>query len=312
MLIDSIPYFSHLKITYVPTNNLIDTGRVAENGKSVLQVVTDRPGVVVEVTPYLGEDEFAIAGPAVQMDFPLKSFLTDGKKAFEAIEQSDATKKIIESIDKDLNDPSVNWAESLILATGGENITDLWSNIILESLEEFPQWSGASKSDVGGFKLEAKVMQLDARIPAIGSKSITVKIGLQAIQKGKPVGQMIYSELSFLDAAGVSNRKATISQLETAVADLQVQLASAKTEQKPIFQNDIDIKKNQIFEMKKQCCGSMASLLSQPKVVSDLESLFLEVIKAMKKDNPAIDVEKVALRTKATLASIIAAELPAA
>mgnify|MGYP000311272987 CR=1 FL=1 len=213
----ALPYISHLRVTKRPTRNWVPAGYQNKEGQDLYKQVTDLPGIECEITPYMG----TVKGPATQYRFPSKAFFEAALAEVVAGPQNEQTKEVQANLEATIARKDIVWAEEVLMAGGLPVLDDLWATVFSDALDEFPSWNEKSNGDKG-IPLEVKEMQWDARIPADGPKSITLKIGLFSPTSPEPA----LSTLQYEDAETTKQRTAMNSQMVNRIAQIEANVAS--------------------------------------------------------------------------------------
>lgn len=292
----ALPYVSHLRITKRPTRSWQPTGYTNQQGQDLYQQVTELPGIEIEVTPYLGE----IKGPAQPFRFPSKKFFEDAKAELESKDvKTDQDTQAIANINATLARTDVLWCESVLEAAEVESLDGLWADVFSDLLDTFPSWNEADNS-VGGIPIEIKEMQWDARVPAVGNKSIDLKVGVFCGDKEPEV----YT-LSFEDSATRSQRVAFDEQLQSRIDQLPTEIAAAQGQQKASLQQELEYKQAEKERRQKVEVGLIADVVSKPSVQAALPNILVASIAVLKQTVwPTVNIDLFTSRLGAALSKI--------
>lgn len=266
----AIPYFSHLKMTVIPTQKWVPTGLQNEQGQDLYKQGADLPGIEIEITPYMGE----VKSKPVQFRFPSKVFLQNELVALQADPNQSANATALAAI---LASPDVMWIEDVLSAGGLPGLDTLWTDIFSDVLDMFGSFNESQNSG-GGIPVALKIMQWDARFPAEGSKALTLKVG--AFTQGVNIPE-VYT-LQFEDSETKAARLARNTQLATAITNLTTQLATASDEQKAQIQAQIDQYNREIAAQAAIERGLLTDVLTKPSVQSSLPTLLIAILAKLK------------------------------
>jgi len=262
-----IPYFSHLKMTVIPTESRTRTNYVTQEGQPIDQIGTDLPGIEVEITPYVGD---VVKSKPVPFRFPSKAFLQNELTGLQADPQQSANATALAAI---LANTDISWIEDLLTAAGLPGLNVLWTDIFSDVLDMFSNFNEEQNSG-GGIPVAFKIMQWDARFPFEGSKSLTLKVG--AFTQGIPTPE-VYT-LNFEDQATRDARLAREQQMATAVETLTTRLATAPDNEKPQIQMQIDQLNREIAMNSAVERGLLTDVLNKPSVKSSLPTLLIAIL----------------------------------
>lgn len=276
-----LPYISAISITKRPTLVRRPSPQRMPDGSEQYEVNQELPGIKVEIVPYLG----SVPGPARTYNFPLKSFFEDALEELKAIpteQQGAEVQNQIAQLTKILADPKALWVEQVMIASGIDDFTSMWSDVFSVALDSFSDWKEPEQSEeIDGLPYEVKELSWNARIPFEGSKSIDLVVGIFEEENTIPT----HHSLSFLDKQSLEARDARITQLEAAIQQREEALASLG-ENEVIRENqlksEIAAYKNDLDILEKIELGSFSTLLSHPSLQTSLPTVLMGIMGVLK------------------------------
>lgn len=315
----ALPYVSHLRVTKRPTQNFVPSGYQNQDGQDLYKQITDLPGIECEITPYMG----SIKAPATQYKFPSKAFFEDVLAELNAAPVTEQTTRTIAQVQATIARQDIVWCESILAAGQLPSLNTLWEDVFSVALDEFGVWSEPSNGS-SGIPLVVQEMQWDARIPADGAKSISLRTGLYktkvVVVNGVTQTVPDYSvpptitTLSFEDDTTRTQRLSFSTQLNNRIAQLVSEIAalpdgpSATRTQKESEVERLTIEKAQRDAVE---IGSLSELLSNQSVMASLPTLLMSIIGVLKTQSwPTLDMAVVQERLAAVLSGMIPAPEP--
>lgn len=295
----ALPYISHLRVTKRPTQNWVPAGYQNQEGQDLYKQVMDLPGIECEITPYMG----SVKGPATQYRFPSKAFFEDALAELEVAPVTEQTTNAKIQIEATLARTDVVWAENVLLAGGLPALEALWQGVFSDALDAFPAW--AEPTVTNGILLTVKEMQWDARIPADGSKSISLKVGTYVDTNPTPT----ITTLLFEDAATRTQRLAYATQLQNRITQLTTDIAKLpagpSTER---TQREMDLERQLAEKAQRDAVeiGSLPALVANPSVMASLPVLLMSIIGVLKAQSwPTLDMAVVQERLTVALSAML-------
>lgn len=326
---NALPYVSQFTITKIPTQKWVPTGRTDGQGNELYLSDYDRPGIVVEITTYMG----SVKGPARPYVFPLKAFYEDiiadlqkdvtERDTLAALEQRTTeqntrlqqlnqlitSQKVVEKIaevQRLIDDTNTIWAENVLLAAGIPNFDDFWDNVVSDGLDLLPSWSEANNPS-GGIPIYMKEMQIKATIPYEGNKIVNMKMG--AFLDPEEVMNPVVYDLVFEDTASKNAREARLAEYIELRTQRQETLASTpeeETEQRKQLQTEIENYTRQIDELEALEIGLLSDLLATPAILESLPVFLMAMIGVLKaKYWPTLDMAEVQAKLQQNLQEML-------
>lgn len=294
------PFISHLKITYHVTRHLVPSGMAdAKTGQELLQPFSDRPGLEVEIIPFISEGDLAPPAPASKHTFPLRSYFEEGMESFQKLEKSEEVKKAIVNLQSILDSKEIVWCEDVLTALNLKDIADLYADVISESLDQFPSLNEANNKKLGGgIPILVKPLQCEVRFPINAPKVISVTMGMfrakrvtKTLESGETVDEYVsigdpnQVKLEFLDDESLKLRKRRDAELANTLLNLKNNLAAEGNtpEQIESIKGSITQTENEIRLRSIEEIGEMKQLLSKQAVQESLPVLLMAIIGALKK-----------------------------
>lgn len=144
-----------------------------QDGKLRYQEGIDYPGVVAEITPYVGE----LPMPTVVFEFRQKQFMQDWLDNLNALtSKTQEDERGITAIQEMLNKPNAVWLEDVLAVAEIEDLEATFEAAYDDALNEFPELA-ATEGTFSGIPYDLRPLQWDAKLPWNGEKAITLKSG---------------------------------------------------------------------------------------------------------------------------------------
>lgn len=308
----ALPYVSRIKYT-VRTSTRLDPIRDLEDGRTLMAVNADLPGLVIVVVPFLT--------PTLPMDpeiyeFKRKSFYQDELAALKAIESpSEEQLKAIQIVENLLETHKL-WEEDLLEKAGIENLSQEWAPAFSEALDEFPEWK-EPETQIGGLPVSIYQNRWDAQLPWVGEKKIEVTIGayknndlrlkpteqvlifedgatkrrreaeLASIQKDLEATTKVIALLPEIDALRKSTTTENKTLLEARYSEYPVLRGQKDLDEfKALLENQKTMQTQNLERLQSATYGSLPKILSNSKVLASSQKIVFAGLASLKESNP--------------------------
>lgn len=298
----ALPYVSHLRVTKRPTRNWVPSGYQNQEGQELHKQITDLPGIECEITPYMG----SVKGPASQFKFPSKQFFEDALAEITLVPVTDQSAAAKTNLEATLARTDIVWAETILLTGGLPTLAALWEDVFSDALDEFSEWS--EQTVKAGIPLSIKEMQWDARIPAEGAKSISLKVGTYSATSPEPT----LTTLLFEDTTSRTQRLSYSIQLQNRITQLTTEVAALpKGPSTARTQKESELARFVAEKVQRDAVevGSLPDLVANPSVMTSLPTLLMSIIGVIAAQQwPTLDLAVVEAKLTLALAAMVPAD----